>query len=170
MSTVARSDSKLKPSTHTTAPLRIVMTAPVKAAPKEALKAIMDVGRVEKYLPSIKQAVVECDAHGKPNARFCTVSGMGKLREDIVWYQEESGYAYAAAPKRSLPMTDHLGVATVNSDGHGGSIVRWEQYFNWKGFFKPMMMKLMFPSMMKSLGKGIQADLGTNGSVETRWV
>ncbi|MEM8495008.1 MAG: SRPBCC family protein [Planctomycetota bacterium] len=156
------------PRKLTTAPLRYVMTAPVKSNPEDALRVVLDFEALPKYLTSIKKVDMECDSAGNPSVRVCTVSGMGQVKEAITWFDEELGYAYSAdAP--GLPMKNHLGVATVKPASQGGSIIRWESYFDWRGMLKPVMMKLMFPGMMRSLGKGLQRDLGAAGAVDGSW-
>lgn len=157
------------PEQLTNAPLRLVMHAPVKASREEALKAILDLKGIRKYLSSIKHVDLE-HQQGGPQMRICNVAGMGNLREEIVWYDEEQGYAYAAQPLASLPLKDHLGVARVIEAEDGETTVRWEQRFNWKGVFKPMMMKMMFPRMMRELGRGIQNELGAAGTVKATWL
>lgn len=153
----------------TKAPLRMRMTTPVSSPPEKALSVVTTLDRIVEYLSSIKAAEIKYSSQGEPEARFCTVSGMGQVKESIVWYDEDLGYAYSAdAP--GLPMKDHLGIALVKPDGKGGSIITWDSYFNWKGMLKPVMMKLMFPGMMKSLGKGLQGDLGAGGPVTTQWM
>lgn len=164
------SSHDLPTSARAKAPLRLVMTIPVKNDRETALRAVLAVERVAKWVPSIKKAEVIRDASGTPSARVCTVQGMGKLTEAIVWFDESKGYAYAAEPSAALPMTDHLCVATVGIDASGVTTIRWAQHFNWRGFLKPLMMKLMFPGMMRSLGKGLQRELGPAGPIRVSWV
>lgn len=162
------SAATFEPRERTEAPLRYVMTIPVKADRAAAIDALFEFDRMTRYLPSIKKVDVECRADGTPETRYCTVSGMGRLREDIVWFDEQLGYAYSAdAP--GLPMKEHLAVATVSDSSTGGSEIRFEVYFNWRGVLKPIMMRAMFPGMMKALGKGLQADLIADGSVNGNW-
>lgn len=150
-------------------PLRLAMEAPVVATVPDALATVLRIENVGAYLPSIWRAELKLREDGSPATRVCEVSGMGRLSEDIVWHDPTRGYAYSVRPVAALPMVDHLAVVTVRPVGGGGSVIRWEQRFNWRGFLKPLVMRLMFPRMMRTLGEGLQRDLGAAAAVSVAW-
>ncbi|MEM8671748.1 MAG: SRPBCC family protein [Planctomycetota bacterium] len=163
-----RSKLGFEPQRHTSAPLRTVTTIPVAGSVEAALEVMFDFDRLVSYLAGMRRVETEYDAQGKPTVRHCTVTGLGRFAEEIVWYDEAHGYAYSAIPAPGLPVKDQLGVMTVQADADA-SVIRWEQYFNWTGLLKPLVMKFMLPNMFKSVGKGLQRDLGVAGKIEFRW-
>lgn len=116
---------------HQTSPLRIHAQYRLEASPEEVFNIIGDLKGITHFFPMIHHASVE-HAHGcagEGSTRVCSVRGMGKVRERIVWWAPPLGYAYRADGP-FVPLGNHLGLVLIQPDDEGGSTLEWRQYFH----------------------------------------
>ncbi len=148
----------------TTAPLRAIAKAHFKAAPDRVFAKFADHEGMSQWVPMVKHGVRidhassktphRCDAG---SVRVCNFGG-DVLTETIKHWDAGKCYAYSVKPDKNSPAVDHLGVVTIESDGKGGSVVSWRQYFNpkpWsmKAKMMPFMMRFVLGKALKNLAK-----------------
>lgn len=144
----------------TAAPLQIVMMARLNLPPAQTFDLVSR--QLPKWISQVPHvawdhshsaAAGQC---GPGSVRQCAF-GKDQIFEDIKYWQEGRVYAYSVDPDRStapFPIKHHLGVFIVESDGNGGSLVTWRQYFNRKfSLMAPMagfgMRRIMKPGLEK---------------------
>lgn len=144
----------------TGAPLQIVMMVRLDLPPEKAFDA------VSRQLPQWVSQIPHV-AWDHSNSALSGQCGTGSIRkcafgkdsivENIRHWQEGRVYAYSIDPAQStasFPIKNHLGVFIVESDGNGGSLVTWRQYFNRRlSLMAPMagfgMRRIMKPGLLK---------------------
>lgn len=128
------------------APLRIDAAYALRAAPEAVFAVIADLQGIARFFPMIQHASV---AHprgcvGEGSERVCSIRGMGKVRERIVWWREPVGYAYRAQGTL-MPLRNHLGLIVLERMEAGGTRLVWRQYFDTRfgllGWVFPWMMR-----------------------------
>ncbi|MBI2516458.1 MAG: SRPBCC family protein [Opitutae bacterium] len=145
----------------TTAPLQIVLMARLNVPPVQAFDLVSrQLTAWVAQIPHVEwdhknsAAAGEC---GKGSVRVCDF-GKDKIVENIAYWKEGSIYAYKVASEHStapFPIKNHLGIFIVESDGSGGSLITWRQYFNRKfSLMAPMVRwgmraKVMEPGLRK---------------------
>ncbi|KZC23847.1 hypothetical protein RHOFW104T7_11910 [Rhodanobacter thiooxydans] len=135
------------------------------ASPQQLFTVLGDLEGITRFFPMIHHASVEhaggCTGEG--SLRVCSIRGMGKVNEKIVWYRNPDGYAYRAEG-RMVPLRNHLGVILISGDGAGGSLVEWRQYFETRyglmGWMFPVMMRMMMKRAVANIGKLLDARVG----------
>ncbi|NMM29234.1 MAG: SRPBCC family protein [Glaciimonas sp.] len=139
-------------------PLRINAHYSVGAKPEQLFSVLGDLEGITRFFPMIHHATVEhtADCAGEGSLRVCSIRGMGKVNEEIVWWSEPNGYAYRANGLL-VPLRDHLGVILISDDGSGGAILEWRQYFNTRygllGWMFPVMMRFLMDRAIRNLAK-----------------
>lgn len=140
------------------APLRIAQRYALPATREKVFSVLGDLEGITRFFPMIHHAEVRRsdDCVGVGTLRVCSIRGMGKVDERIVWWSAPAGYAYAAAG-RFVPIKDHLGVIRIFQDGDGSSTIEWRQYFNTRygvlGWVFPSMMKIMMGRAIRNIGR-----------------
>ncbi|MFI5337333.1 MAG: SRPBCC family protein [Opitutales bacterium] len=144
----------------TVAPLQIVMMARVNLPPEQTFDLVSrQLPQWVSQIPHVawdnthSAAAGQC---GSGSVRQCAF-GHDQIVENIRFWQEGRLYAYSIDPEKStasFPIRNHLGVFIVESDGQGGSLVTWRQYFNRKfSLMAPMagfgMRHVMKPALAK---------------------
>lgn len=145
---------------YTGAPLQIVLMARLNLAPEQTFDLVSR--QLPKWVSQIPH--VDWDHSHSATAGQCAPGsvrvcafGQDQVVENIRYWQEGRLYAYSADPERStapFPIKNHLGVFIVESDGKGGSLLTWRQYFNRKfSLMAPMagwgMRRVMKPALEK---------------------
>lgn len=149
----------------TSAPLQIVLMARLNVPTDQAFDLVSRqltswVAQIPHVEWDHKNSTTagEC---GKGSVRVCAF-GKGKIVENIAYWKEGAIYAYKADGERStasFPIKNHLGVFIVESDGQGGSLITWRQYFNRKfSLMAPMVSwgmrtKVMEPGLRKLIAQ-----------------
>ena len=150
----------LQVNDFTNAPQKAFSRARLSASPEVVFAKMADHENLDEWIPLINHKVVVDHSHSKHpgkndvgTIRICNFGG-DTLTERIQYWQPGRSYAYSVLPSEDNPATDHLGVITVESDGAGGSLVSWRQYFNPKPWsLKAKVMPLMMGMVMdKALG------------------
>lgn len=140
------------------APLRIAERYTVHATRERIFSLLGDLQSITRFFPMIHHAEVrhEEGCAGEGSIRVCSVRGMGKIRERIVWWSEPAGYAYTAAGEL-VPIRDHLGVIRIFENDEGSATIEWRQYFNTRygllGWMFPFMMKIMMGRAIRNIGR-----------------
>lgn len=148
-------------SQSTTAPLQIVVMARLDVSPATAFDLVSR--QLTTWIAQIPH--VEWDHASAATAGTCSQGsvrvcefGKGRVVEHIAFWEDGQVYAYRADPARSttkFPIKNHLGVFIVESDGQGGALVTWRQYFNRKfSLMAPMVgygmrTRIMEPGLRK---------------------
>ena len=160
----SRQFGKLNVDRFTKAPIRAFKTQSYNAAPSVVFAKLADHAGLNKWVPMINHPVEVNHADSNtPNqndagtVRVCKFGG-DKLTETIMHWEEGVSYAYSVKPDKNSPAIDHLGLFTVESDGNGGSLVQWRQYFNPKPYslkakMMPLMMGMVMAKALKNLKK-----------------
>lgn len=156
-------DRKIGPldvNRFTAAPLQIVMMARLDLAPEKTFELVSR--QLPQWVAQIPHVAWD-NSHsatagqcGTGSVRQCAF-GKDQVVEHIRFWQEGSLYAYSADPDKStapFPIKNHLGVFIIESDGQGGSLLTWRQYFNRKfSLLAPMagfgMRRIMKPALQK---------------------
>lgn len=138
----ARTLGNLNVDSITTAPLQFYGVARLNTSPEVAYKYVSDLEAIKEWLPVAKD-ITKLDhskslTPGKPGQgtlRYA-VSHLGtEAVETITYWEDGVGYGYSLLENPGIPMTDHLAVLQVESDGNGGTLVTYRQYFNPKVSF-----------------------------------
>ena len=139
------------------APRRIFQRYRVAASPQELFSVLGDLEGITRFFPMIHHASVKHagGGAGEGSLRVCSIRGMGKVNEKIVWYRKPHGYAYRA-DGRMVPLRNHLGVIMIMNGVTGGSLLEWSQYFDTR--FGPMGWA--FPTMMRMMMNRAVANIG----------
>ncbi len=138
------------------APLRIARQYRLHAAPEQVFSILGDLEGITSFFPMIHHADVRHagSCAGEGSVRVCSIRGMGKVNERIVWWDEPKGYAYAANGTL-VPLRDHLGVIVISDLGNGESAVEWRQYFNTRlgplGWLFPLMMRRLMDRSIRNI-------------------
>lgn len=147
------------------APLRIDASFRLKAPPEKVFAMLGDLEGITRFFPLIHHAAVR-HANGCVGAgseRVCSIRGMGKVNERIVWWNAPIGYAYRAQGPL-VPLREHLGVIQIAPGAQGGSELTWRQYFHTRlgplGWMFPFMMRRMMGRAAANIDKliGAQSD------------
>jgi len=132
----ARELGQLKVDTITKAPIQYFGAVQLNTTPEEAYRYVGDLESISEWLP-IAEKVTKLD---HSNSQTPGQSGQGTLRyveaalgdgvvETITYWEDGVGYGYSIPDSAGLPMTGHLAVLQVESDGSGGALVTYRQYF-----------------------------------------
>lgn len=146
-------------------PLRIDARYSIVAKPEDLFSVLGDLEGITKFFPMIHHATV---AHGsgcvgEGSLRVCSIRGMGRVSERIVWWSAPNGYAYRANGPL-VPLHDHLGVILISPDDTGNATLEWRQYFDTR--YGPLGW--MFPVMMRFLmGRAVRNIAGLLGTTST---
>lgn len=148
--------SNLNVRDFTNAPLRIVVMARLNVTTDKAFELVSkDLPVWFEKIPSVQWDHTNSEnkkTFGAGSTRTCALDG-DKLFENIRYWDEGKMYAYAADMSKStvsMPIIDHLGVFIIESDGSGGSLVTWRQYYNKKfSLMGPMLTWYMRTQMME---------------------
>lgn len=159
-----RKIGSLEVDRFTAAPLQIVMMARINLAPAQTFDLVArQLPQWVSQIPHVawdnrhSATAGQCDAGSVRQCAF----GKKQITEQIQYWQEGSVYAYSADPEKStasFPIQHHLGVFIVESDGRGGSLLTWRQYFNRNfSLMAPMagfgMRRIMKPALLKLVGQ-----------------
>jgi len=151
---------KLKVDNLTPAPLQYYRVARLNAAPEKVFALVANHANVGDWIPGI-DSVSDVNhsksmTPGKPNkgTTRTIVDATGQaLTEDITYWEKDVGYSYSIQETPAAPLTKHLGVIQIESDGNGGSLLTYRQYFeakdSIKGKLTPFIMKIL---LNKALG------------------
>lgn len=141
----------------TDAPLQIVVMAQINTTPERAFQLVgVELDRWFLAVGNIRfdntHSANGPNEIGAGSVRSCDLDG-DLLVENLPYWQPSRAYAYTIQFDKgtvSMPIDDHLGVFLVESDGQGGSLVTWRQYFN-KRFhiMAPFLNYYMRNSLMK---------------------
>jgi hypothetical protein len=140
------------------APLRISARYQFAASPERLFAVLGDLEGITRFFPMIHHASVahQGGGAGAGSERICSIRGMGKVRERVVWWRTPQGYAYRA-DGRFVPLRDHLGVIFIEPAPGGGSILVWRQYlrtrFGPMGWMFPVMMRMMMDRAVKNVAR-----------------
>lgn len=152
---------------YTKAPLRLELKSSFSITPDLLFKIISDHNAVVNWVPLMKAVSMEHhqssgDECSVGSVRHCTLRGIGRIDETILWWNPPYGYAFrvAAKSKMMMPTEDHVSVMLIEASADGESILTWRHYFNWQGLVMRYMAALMFPMMMKGALNNIHKDLG----------
>lgn len=148
----------------TAAPLQIVLMARLDLAPEKTFELVSrELPQWVAQIPHVAWDNSQSATAGQCGAGSVRQCAFGKdhVVELIRFWQEGRLYAYSADPEKStapFPIKDHLGVFVVESDGHGGSLLTWRQYFNGKfSLLAPLarfgMRRIMKPALQKLIAQ-----------------
>jgi carbon monoxide dehydrogenase subunit G len=146
-------------------PLRIDARYSIGAKPEQLFSVLGDLEGITKFFPMIHHATVAhaTSCAGEGSLRVCSVRGMGKVSERIVWWSEPNGYAYRANGSL-VPLRDHLGIILISADDDGSALLEWRQYFDTRygplGWMFPVMMRVLMGRAIRNIAKL----LGTSSS------
>jgi len=154
-------------SNYTDAPLQVVTMVRVEMSPEEAFKLVaIDIPKWFAEIPSLDwnhDNSENKNTFGKGSERRCELDG-DLLVENIYHWQEGKMYAYAVDMEKSkvgFPVEDQLGVFLVESDGNGGSLITWRQYYNKKfHIMAPIVTWMIRNKMMEKGFESIVAQYG----------
>lgn len=100
-------------------------TIKINAPAQKAWDVVGDLGSVHRWV----EGIASCRVDG--NRRYCTMTGIGDLNEDISDYSpERRSYRYRI-PALPLPVQNYRGLFRVDENG-AGSVVVWEVEFEAK--------------------------------------
>ncbi len=140
------------------APLRIDARYCLAASPERLFALLGDLEGITRFFPMIHHAAVEHEGGcaGEGSLRVCSVRGMGKVKERVVWWRRPQGYAYRAEGPL-VPLRNHLGVILITPDGASGSILEWRQYletrFGPASWLFPLMMRQLMNRAVRNIAK-----------------
>jgi len=148
----------------TKAGLKAFSRAHLNASPTIVFQKMADHKNMNLWVPMIDHEV-QVDfskseppgANGVGTIRVCDFGG-DILTEKIQYWEQNKQYAYSVLPNENVAGVDHLGVITIESDGKGGSLVTWRQYFNpkpWslKAKIMPFMMSMVMDNALENLSE-----------------
>ena len=92
---------------------------------------------------------------------------MGKLKERLPLTDASNGYIYEIESD-NMPIRDHAGVMFVRETPSGSELV-WRQYFNGRGFLKPILFRRLTPMMMTMAMNSLGKQFGGN-QPSIRWI
>lgn len=150
----------------TRAPLRAIKQAHFKASPNAVFSKISHHAKLYEWVPMLDHDIkVDHSQAENPGTsgvgtrRICVFDG-DTLVERIMAWRPNQGYAYSVVEGSDLAI-DHLGVMTVESDGEGGTIMTWRQYFNpAPGSIKAKMMPYMINHVMNGALENLSSEFG----------
>ncbi|MFT7560319.1 MAG: hypothetical protein ACI93R_002237 [Flavobacteriales bacterium] len=154
----------LSVDSFTTAPLRAKAKAHFKRSPAVVFERLADLEAINEWVPMIKDRPkvdhsqsLNPNTNGVGSQRVCNFGG-DHLTETLRYWNEGTCYAYSVTPDKNSPAIEHLSVVMVESDGNGGSLVSWRQFFNpkpWslKAKIMPFMMGFVMNKALKNLTK-----------------
>ena len=166
-STEERIIGQLRIDDITSAPLRLIKTARLNLEPKQVFKKVSDHTNLHQWIPMIEGCFLNYSQAENRNeagvglVRICKF-GSDFTEERIVHWDPPHIYAFSII-NDSLPISDHLGLFTVEWDRHdrlGGSFVTWHQYFNTKNSSKGLMMSVKIGMNMNKALKNLIDEFG----------
>ncbi len=140
------------------APLRITEYFRVGMRPEQLFAELGDMEGITRFFPLIYHATVAHHAGcaGEGSQRVCSIHGMGKVNERIVWWSRPEGYAYQASGIM-VPFRNHLGIILITPAGDGGSMLEWRHYFETRygplGWIFPVMMRLLMRRAVRNIAR-----------------
>ena len=144
--------------TVTSAPEQIVLMFRIDETPEEAFELVADIEKLSTWFTDIKNPVVD-NTHsergpgllGTNSARSCSLDGE-TLFEDIVYYDHKNlAYAYSINMEKStlsFPISNHMSMFTVESDGRGGALISWRHYFDKNFHITAPVLNLMMEQLI----------------------
>ena len=106
----------------------------LKRSPKEIFRAVSDSKELAMMLPGIHTVEVDNSKAevpgGKGCVRVCTFEQGMALTEDIRYWDPGTAYAYSVRAPNPVGVENHVAVFHVADDGHGGTLLTWNHYFD----------------------------------------
>lgn len=136
-----RALGSLQVDTITSSPLQIELMAQLDVPPERAFELVSE--EIPSWFKAIPSLTWDTSASATENmidvgaVRTCEFGG-ATLFEEIQHWDDSLGadgslsYAYRIDQERSTakaPINSHMGVMMVASDGEGGSVLTWRQYY-----------------------------------------
>lgn len=81
-----------------------------------------------------------------------SATGSSSVAETITYREDGVGYGYSIPDDAGLPMTGHLAILQVESDGWGGSLVTYRQYYKLQSFVLEFTAPVMRFMLNRALG------------------
>ncbi|MEO1086173.1 MAG: SRPBCC family protein, partial [Acidobacteriota bacterium] len=118
----------------TTAPLQIVRSVTLDAAPSEVFTFVTDHSEWPGLLPSIESVSVS-GTGGLGSTRSFALAGGGTLSERIVAFNAPDGdgmasFAYSVSPNNPFGVKGHLAVLELRPADDGGTVLGYHQIFD----------------------------------------
>ncbi|MEM0896519.1 MAG: SRPBCC family protein [Verrucomicrobiota bacterium] len=162
-----RADDGLEIESLAKAPLKLEMIARIDAPPSvvfekvayeigDWFEGIGDIAYREGEKPLSREEISSGDS------RTCAFNDKS-LKEDIVFWNPDSGYAYSVDFDEStfkMPIKNHMGVFLIAPDGQGGSRLVWRQYYDPKRRATGPLVKFMLKRMMSDGLDNLITELG----------
>ncbi|MBI5283970.1 MAG: SRPBCC family protein [Chloroflexi bacterium] len=119
------------------APLQLLKLARLTAEPEQVFAVIGDHAGMSSWIPGLTKIDVDsrgaAERGGEGAVRVCEFADGSRLREEIVGWDPPRMYAFHIPDAFAFPEPSsfrrHLTVFTCESDGTGGTILGWRQYF-----------------------------------------
>jgi uncharacterized protein YndB with AHSA1/START domain len=138
----------------------------IDAPPELVWAALSDHNGMTAWMPKLSHVTVDnsnaTTENGVGCERECTFNG-SDLTERIVWWEEGVGYGYSVLDG---PVSDHVGIVTLEDDGNGGTNIYWDQYFEAKGL-KPKMMRKMMPKLLDEAVQNLELQLQSESTTNS---
>lgn len=136
----------------TNAPMRMTGTFHFAASRVVVFEKVGDPKILASWFPTIYGGELDhaqsCNIGewGEGSNRRCYAHGMGTIDETVLFWDPPGAYAYTAK-NTMMPIKDHVAAMSLSEIGLNETLLRWDQYFNFKG----LVMRHVFPSMMTTL-------------------
>jgi len=142
----------------TQAPEQITLMFRIDAVPQEAFKLVADIDKMATWFTDIKNPKMDNTLSdrgqglmGTNSVRTCSLNDE-MLYEDIVYFDEKNlSYAYAINMEKStvsFPISNQLGLFTVETDGDSGSLVTWRIYYDKNFHIVAPVLTIMMKNMI----------------------
>jgi len=143
---------------ETQAPEQITLMFRIDAVPQEAFKLVADIDKMATWFTDIKNPKMDNTLSdrgqglmGTNSVRTCSLNDE-MLYEDIVYFDEKNlSYAYAINMEKStvsFPISNQLGLFTVETDGDSGSLVTWRIYYDKNFHIVAPVLTIMMKNMI----------------------
>jgi len=142
----------------TQAPEQITLMFRIDVAPQEAFNLVADIDKMATWFTDIKNPKMDntlstrgTNLMGTHSVRTCSLDDE-MLYEDIVHFDEKNmSYAYAIDMDKStvsFPISNQLGLFTVETDGGSGSLVTWRIYYDKNFHIVAPVLTIMMKNMI----------------------
>lgn len=144
----------------TSAPIQYFGAVQLNAVPEKVYSYVGDLESIGEWLP-VAGEVTQLDhtnsqTPGEPGQGTLrhveSATGSSTIVETISYWQDGVGYGYSIPDDAGLAISGHLAMLLVESDGQGGSLVTYRQYYTPESFVVDITAPVMRFMLNKALG------------------